>query len=526
MSVFRSLAAGLLAASSLVHAQDSVSFNIDTYGQGDASGTPFQTYQSNSDVKPPQLQINKNSSGLAAGYVFIGVDGAPTSSQNWPTIYDMSDERMEISHFQAAKFGDNMGDLHEFTITSDDTALIIIYHAIPADLSVVDGPEDGWIFECTFQELNIETGDVVFEWNASTHVGVNETYNELGGTGSNETTPFDYFHMNSVQKDKNGDYLVSGRVMDTVYKISGNDGSIIWKLNGKDSDFDVDSNGVFAFQHDARWVNSDMKRITLFDNGPTDTIGYSRGLLFAIDEDAKTATLITEFTNEAQTFGQFEGCLQAIDPADDATNYFLGYGSQQFFAELDKDGNVLLDVQFGATNAVNSYRAYKLPWTGRPRTKPDVHYDQDGNKIYFSWNGATDVETWGVYTANDTQSSTWTRVANATRTGFETTIDLQGVGLQTYVRGKAVNGTGANLGWTRASDGTSLFDANDNVNDSNSTSTSSSSSSIATSSSTGVTAATSASSTGLAAARPTAGLGLREQVYVAAVVVVGGLAMA
>jgi hypothetical protein len=94
MSVFRSLAAGLLAASSLVHAQDSVSFDINSYGQGDASGTPFQTYQSNSDLKPPQLQINKNSSGLAPGYVFIGVDGAPTSTQNWPTIFDMSEERM------------------------------------------------------------------------------------------------------------------------------------------------------------------------------------------------------------------------------------------------------------------------------------------------------------------------------------------------------------------------------------------------------------------------------------------------
>jgi hypothetical protein len=420
-----------------------------------------------------------------------------------------------------------MGDLHEFTITSDHTAMIIIYHAVSADLSVVDGPEDGWIFECTFQELNIETGDVVFEWNASTHVGVNETYNNLGSAGSDSTTPFDYFHMNSVEKDKNGDYLVSARTMDAIYKVSGNDGSIIWKLNGKDSDFDVDSNGVFAFQHDARWVNDDMKRLTLFDNGPTDTIGYSRGLLFDIDEDAKTATLVTEFTNEAKTFATYEGGLQAIDPSDENTNYFLGYGSQQFFAELDKDGNVLLDAQFGSTNTVNSYRAYKLPWTGKPRTKPDVHYDGDGNKIYFSWNGATDVETWAVYTANDTKSSTWTRVANATRTGFETTIDLQDVDLQTYVRGKAVNGTGGRLGWTRASDGTSLFDANENVDedDDNSTSTRSSSSMTATSTSNGATAATSASSTGWAAARPTVGLGLREQVYVAAVVVVGGLAM-
>ena len=91
---FRSLAAGLITASSLVTAQDSVSYDIDTYGQDDSTGTPYQTYQSNSNVKPPELQINKNGTGLAAGYVFIGVDGTPSSGQNWPAIYDMSEERM------------------------------------------------------------------------------------------------------------------------------------------------------------------------------------------------------------------------------------------------------------------------------------------------------------------------------------------------------------------------------------------------------------------------------------------------
>jgi hypothetical protein len=46
------------------------------------------------NVKPPELQINANSSGLAPGYVFVGVDGKPTSGQNFPVIYDMSEERM------------------------------------------------------------------------------------------------------------------------------------------------------------------------------------------------------------------------------------------------------------------------------------------------------------------------------------------------------------------------------------------------------------------------------------------------
>jgi hypothetical protein len=73
-----------------VYSQDAVSYDFDTYGVNDAKGTPAQTYMSNTNVKPPQMQINKNESGLAEGYVFLGMDGEPTSGQNWPTIYGIT----------------------------------------------------------------------------------------------------------------------------------------------------------------------------------------------------------------------------------------------------------------------------------------------------------------------------------------------------------------------------------------------------------------------------------------------------
>ncbi|CAO2657043.1 Nn.00g058460.m01.CDS01 [Neocucurbitaria sp. VM-36] len=563
----------ILASLPFTFAQDSISYDLDTYGQNDASGTPFQTFRSNTQVKPPQVQINSNATGLANGYVFLGIDGEPTSGQNWPTIYDFSADRMgtlvwtgnytepfdfktqtykgqpvltlwsgilgngfgrgsyyilnqsysEIAHFQANRFGDNMGDIHEFSITSDDTAMIAIYHSIPWDLTASGGLQNGWLFENTFQEINIETGELVFEWNASTHVGINESYNALPeDVGRAEDSPWDYFHINSIEKDKNGDYLVSARVMDCIYKISGADGHIIWRLQGKQSDFDVDPAAAFAFQHDARWLNDEQTRLTIFDNGPTDSIKYSRGLLLDVNQNDKTVKLIQEFANGAKTFSTFEGSLQAVDPSNETTNFVVGYGSQPYFAELDHDGNILLDVQFGKTNTVNCYRAYKQQWQGKPLTKPDMHWDKQGNKAYFSWNGATDVERWEVYTANASDSKTWMNVTSTRRTGFETTVDLANIELNTYVRGKALNNTGGVLGWTRASDGNQLFDAPDDVEASNSSS-STSASSTSTASSSSTSAAASSSSSGVAARATHA---IMEQVYVAAVVVVGGLALA
>lgn len=441
------------------------------------------------------------------------------------SYYILNQSYVEIAHFQANRFGNEMGDIHEFTITSDDTAMIPIYHAIPWNLTETGGIEDGWLFENTFQEINIETGETVFEWNASTHVGINESYNSLPeDVGRAENSPWDYFHINSIEKDANGDYLVSGRVMDCVYKISGQDGHIIWRLNGKQSNFQVDDAAVFAFQHDARWINDkDQTRMTLFDNGPTDDIAYSRGLLLDVNQNDMTVKLIQDFTNGAKIFAQFEGSLQAIDPSNETANYLIGYGSQPYFAELNSNGDILLDVQFGKTNAVNAYRAYKLPWQGKPLTKPDIHWDKDGSKTNFSWNGQTDCESWVVYTANATNSSTWTNVTSARRTGFETTIDLTNVPLDTYVRGKAVNSSGAVLGWTQASDGNQLFDAPDEVQENaSSTSTPTSSSTTPTSSGTTSTVASSSTSTA-AAARATHRV--KDQVYMAAVAVMGGLAI-
>jgi hypothetical protein len=438
------------------------------------------------------------------------------------SYYILNQSYVEIAHFQADRFGDNMGDIHEFVITSDDTALVPIYHAIPWNLTETGGIEDGWLFENTFQEINIENGETVFEWNASTHVGINESYNSLpDDVGRAEDTPWDYFHINSIQKDAAGDYLVSGRVMDCVYKISREDGHIIWRLGGKQSDFDIDDDAVFAFQHDARWVDSkNQTQITLFDNGPTEDIAYSRGLLLDVDTNTKKVTLNREFTNTAKTFATFEGSTQVLQLPDGNVNYLIGYGSQPYFAELNAQGEILLDVQFGKTNAVNSYRAYKLPWQGKPLTKPDVHWDKDGSKAYLSWNGQTECESWVVYTANTSDSRAWTNVTSARRTGFETTVDLNGTQLEAYVRGKAVDGDGNVLGWTQASDGEKLFDAPENVQESGSVvpttasstaPSSSATSSVATSSSTGVAARATHSS--------------MESVYAAAVVLAGGLAL-
>jgi hypothetical protein len=99
--------------------------------------------------------------------------------------------------------GDNTTpvDMHEFWLTEGgETALITSYNIIPVDLSyppynVMD--QQGWLTQGVFQEIDIATGRVLFEWFSSNHVDIRDTRimphtTDVGGDGWTPRTPFDY----------------------------------------------------------------------------------------------------------------------------------------------------------------------------------------------------------------------------------------------------------------------------------------------------------------------------------------------
>src|ERR687889_1885747 len=83
-------------------------------------------------------------------------------------IFDSS--YREIARFTAAN-GYN-GDHHEFLITPEDTALITIYSKVVRDLSDIGGPVEGVVLEGIAQEIDIESGEVLFEWHSLDHIGL------------------------------------------------------------------------------------------------------------------------------------------------------------------------------------------------------------------------------------------------------------------------------------------------------------------------------------------------------------------
>lgn len=62
-------------------------------------------------------------------------------------------------------------DKHEFHVVSDTTAVIQVYQPVPRDLSPWGASaEQQWVVNAIFQELDIETGELLFEWSSLDHV--------------------------------------------------------------------------------------------------------------------------------------------------------------------------------------------------------------------------------------------------------------------------------------------------------------------------------------------------------------------
>ncbi|KAL3478177.1 ASST-domain-containing protein [Aspergillus californicus] len=332
------------------------------------------------------------------------------------------------------------GDLHEFHITADGTALGSIYEPTLADLRSIGGPELGWIYDCLFQEIDIATGDLIFEWRASDHFPVNSTYDTVTGEkGKERASAFDFFHLNSVDKDERGNYIISSRHTHTVSCISQDTGEILWVLGGKANEFKDLSDGEatkFSWQHDARW-HPDTSILTVFDNAAhahADPGRESRGVAIHLDISKREATLLAAYYHPHHIKTVSQGNVQALD---DSGRVLVGWGHSAAYSEYDMGGQLQCNVHFGASAFFDfgrtvSYRVLKGDWVGNPQVGPEAVVA--GDVVYVSWNGATEVVSWRLeYWDIDTTdlniedltlSDNLTVVDEIAKSGFETEFSL------------------------------------------------------------------------------------------------------
>jgi hypothetical protein len=324
-------------------------------------------------------------------------------------------------------------DLHEFTITSSGAGLNTAYEITRADLTPVNGAAHGRIATCHAQLIDIATGKATFDWNALDHVTVQESYQIAPRKASNL---YDFFHVNSLQMLPDGNILISARNTWTVYKVNAKSGQIMWRMGGKKSDFHVEPQAQWAWQHHATmWSPTQM---TLFDNSSTKG-PLSRGLLLNVDESAMTVTLGQEFKNPT---GFYSGTLGSVQLMPNG-NVFIGWGTQPYFSEYSSDGTLLSMGQLSP--GTRSYRAFLVDIVSSRDDKPAMivkDYAAGGSVCFVSWNGATEIASWRIEAG--ARAKTLSTVGTSPWTGFETTIvvDSEGPSFQAV----ALDSNGNELG--------------------------------------------------------------------------------
>src|SRR5215218_3115022 len=237
-----------------------------TYGSPPSSKRGVWAFRSRPDLSPPVVEVATEArDNIAPGYIFVAPkkgdagqggsmildnDGQPV----W--LHLLQNEDMDVMNFRAqtykgetvltwwegyhtgygqgeyvildrsycelARFGAGNGyegDHHEFLITPEDTALITIYNKIPGDSLPVGDLVAGNVLDGIAQEIDIETGEVRFEWHSLDHVPLDESF----------IKPYDYFHINSIDVFDEDHLLVSSRTTWTVYKIVCKTGEIVWR---------------------------------------------------------------------------------------------------------------------------------------------------------------------------------------------------------------------------------------------------------------------------------------------------------
>lgn len=329
-------------------------------------------------------------------------------------------------------------DFHDLKLTEDGTALLLSYPKVKRDLSPIGGPSDGYVRDGVVQEVDVESGEVLFEWRALDHVPLTDTRVDVQSTEGQEggeETPLDYFHINSVSEDRDGSLLISARNTHAVYRVDRETGEVDWTLGGSSSDFGMASGTHFAWQHDAQ--RQPDGTITLYDNESAPPMDdQSRGLRLDLDMKSMTARRVAEYLPPDGRLAESQGNLQVRENG----NVVIGWGSQSFYSEYAPNGQLLYDAELSSGE---SYRVFRFPWTGEPAEPPALVVD--GDTAYASWNGATEVESWRFVAGEDAESAT--EVETVPREEFETSAEVPD---EPYVAVEALDADGAVLATAEA----------------------------------------------------------------------------
>ncbi|CRG86565.1 hypothetical protein PISL3812_03575 [Talaromyces islandicus] len=466
---------------------------------------PYQSFQSFSGT-PPQLNITTNGEPLADGLIFFGPNGesgagkpkevtnfimtdtgdlvyahpatraptdfkvqtlkgqpvvtyyTPVGSQpfvgiGWGNVHILDNTYKEI-HTVCPKLNLHKGDgtiaecgsdLHEHYITEDNTLLTTAFNVTQYDLTPLGGTKNDWIINAIVLELDIESGEVIWQWSLIDHIPITQSHAGVPKNGVKQSGAIDLYHMNSIQQY--GDYVfINCRHTWSSYLINRKTGKIEWTIDGETGgDFGkLPENGTFSWEHHGRLHNMTDSSVVLSyfanNNNAASKQAVSKGLVLELtlppNPDSPPKLLADLYDADDLQNAWAEGSTSILSNG----NYFMGYGSVAVIKEYGPSAATGQDVRwtgrFDAVGGGDSYRAFKQVWHAIPASPPSLVISKgdmpeslskctnssDTALAYVSWNGATDVNWYDVY--GGSSESDLKLIGTVKKQGFETVFPI------------------------------------------------------------------------------------------------------
>lgn len=282
-------------------------------------------------------------------------------------------------------------DIHEFQMLDNGDYLISGKSDSIVDLSayILDGSagsDTTHIRGFTIQRFDPVTHNLLFQWNSNDHIDPIESYEVNYGYN---IADFDYCHGNAVELDSDGNYLISFRHTNSIYKIDGVTGNVIWKLGGKNSSFVFTNDLGFSGQHDIRRLPNG--NVSIFDNGNMSSSQLSRAVEYVLDTIAWEATMVWEYFYNSTLFSKAMGNNHTTSDDFHLINYGRIFRPSPSFVLIDDNDDLISEMYY--TDTVYSYRSFA--YNDPPSfNRPNVACENNSGLITLTADAGFDNYLW------------------------------------------------------------------------------------------------------------------------------------
>ena len=326
-------------------------------------------------------------------------------------------------------------DEHELQVLENGHYILFGLRMMTVDMSgiVAGGKKNAQVSESGFQEFTPE-GDLIFQWRAWDNFSPRDM---IGYSPDDQPTDYSFRfpHMNSIDIDDDGHYILSSKRLSEVTKINRQTSEIIWRLGGANNEFEFIGDPLNGFynQHSVRVLGNG--HYTIFDNGCLHNPPVSRALEYEIDTGKMTATLVWSYVENPPTYAFHMGNVQRLPNGNTLINWAVENLPKA--QEITPDGRIAYEMNF--VDRFKTYRSFRFPWNGIA-SRPNLIVEPQADNITLLFNkfGDPDVDYYNIYV--DRRYDPRTLVATSKETLYRLT-DVQN-SWRYYIKVSAVDKQG------------------------------------------------------------------------------------